>query len=151
MVPRPNWKISIEMNFKKINNYRPVSLTSIACKLFESIIKDAIVSHMKKNKLFSKHQFGFLSGRSTTYQLLIVLEKWNEIVDNRGQVDTIYFDYMKAFDSVPHKRLLVKLEAYGIKNKVLNWIKACLCNRRQAVSINGTTSSWSSVTSGIPQ
>ena len=69
---------------------------------------------MKKNGLFSNRQYGFLSGRSTTLQLQYVLERWTEILDNGGSLDAIYFDFMKAFDTVPHQRLIGKLESYGI-------------------------------------
>ena len=56
---------------------------------------------------------GFISGRSTTLQLLLVMEEWTEILDKRGAIDTIYMDFMKVFDKVPHKRLITKLENYG--------------------------------------
>ena len=84
-------------NRKLASNYRPVSLTSIICKTLESIIRDYIIQHMKENKLFSKKQFGFISGRSTTLQLLNVLDKWSKILDEGGCVDVIYMDFMKAF------------------------------------------------------
>ena len=138
-------------NKKKSSNYRPVSLTCISCKILESIIKDHVIKHMQKNKLFSKSQFGFMKGRSTSYQLLITLEKWTEILDQGGKIDTIYFDFMKAFDTVPHNRLLNKLPAYGINNEITNWVRSFLTNRRQKVVVNGHHSNWSEVTSGIPQ
>ena len=66
---------------------------------------------MIKNDLYSKKQFGFISGRSTTLQLLLVMEEWTEILKKGGvAIDTIYMDFMKAFDKVPHKRLITKLE-----------------------------------------
>ena len=60
---------------------------------------------MVTNNLFSSKQYGFITGRSTTLQLLKVLDEWTEILDNNGQVDIIYMDFMKAFDQVPYKRL----------------------------------------------
>ena len=109
----PNiWKLgSIVALFKKgaktdPGNYRPVSLTSIICKLMEKLVKNQRVSHMTKNTLFSKKQFGFISGRSTTLQLLKVMNEWTEILDNGGIIDSVYMDFMKAFDKVPHKRLI---------------------------------------------
>ena len=80
-------KISaIHKKGKKIlpSNYRLVSLTSILCKTQESIIRDSIIQHMKKNNLFSPKQFGFIDGRSTTLQLLHVLNIWTEILDQGG-------------------------------------------------------------------
>ena len=72
----------------------------------EQFIRDHIVDHMKKNMLFSPKQFGFISGRSTMLQLIQVLEKWTEILDNGGSLDCVYLDFTKAFDKVPHHRLL---------------------------------------------
>ena len=138
-------------NKKKAENYRPVSLTSTVCKLMESIIRDSLVHHLKANNLLSNKQFGFISGRSTTLQLLKVLENWTKIIDEGGTIDTIYMDYMKAFDKVPHKRLNHKIDKYGIIGKVGRWIEEFLKNRRQHVVVNGKSSSWQNVTSGIPQ
>ena len=97
----------------RAGNYRPVSLTSIVCKILESIIRDAIVEYMKENLLFSDKQFGFIGGRSTSLQLLKVLDRWTEILDRGGCVDVIYCDFMKAFDTVPHGRLTQVLEYYN--------------------------------------
>lgn len=66
-------------------------------------------------------------------------------------VDCIYFDFAKAFDTVPHRRLMMKLERYGINESILNWIKSFLSNRKQLVSVNGAKSSLDPVISGIPQ
>ena len=112
-------------------NFRPVSLTCIACKILESIVREQLIDYLKKNKLFSNKQFGFLGGRSTTLQLLKVLDNWTDILDRGGSIDAVYFDFMKAFDKVPHQRLLMKLETYGIDGAVLKWKSAFLSNRRQ--------------------
>ena len=74
----------------------------------EGIIRDHIIEHMKINKMFSDKQFGFISGRSTTLQLLNVLTIWSEILDEGGTIETIYCDFMKAFDKVPHKNCFTK-------------------------------------------
>ena len=132
-------------------NYRPVSLTSIVCKMFETLIREEVMDYLKKNKLLSPKQFGFLSGRSTTLQLLQVLDKWTSILDRGGAIDVIYFDFMKAFDKVSHGRLLQKLRSYGINGKLHSWIGAFLSDRKQRVTVNGSYSSWESVTSGVPQ
>ena len=132
-------------------NYRPISLTSIVCKLTETIIRCQIVSHLAQENLLSPKQYGFVSKRSTTTQLLSYLDKCTEIIADGKVVDSIYFDFAKAFDTVPHRRLLRKLDRYGIKGKVLQWIKGFLKNRRQLVKLNGVESIISSVVSGIPQ
>ena len=89
-------------------NYRPVSLTSIGCKILESIIRDHIIYHIKENKLLSNKQFGYIGGRSTTFQLIHVLDMGTKILDEGGTLDAIYCDFMKAFDKVPHNRLAHK-------------------------------------------
>ena len=98
-----------------------------------------------------KIQYGFISGRSTSLQLLEVLDKWTEALDNGQYVDCIYMDFQKAFDKVPHKRLLEKIKSYGIVGTTLNWIEDFLKNRTQKVMVNGAGSEWENVTSGIPQ
>lgn len=152
-----DWKVAnVIPVFKKgdrhqPNNYRPISLTSVVCKVFESIIKDSIVGHMMKNNLFSKMQHGFLPKRSCITQLLVATEYWSKALSQGDAVDVIYFDFKKAFDSVPHQRLLIKLKAYGIDGPLFHWIDCFLSNRKQRVVINDTFSTWSEVLSGIPQ
>jgi hypothetical protein len=116
-----------------------------------SVIKDTIMEHLRINNMLSEKQYGFISGRSTVLQLLTVLEKWLLTLDKGGMIDVIYCDFMKAFDKVPHKRLIKKLTAYGIEGNLLNWIQSFLTGRQQQVVINGIISKPTDVTSGIPQ
>jgi exonuclease III len=110
-----NWKqANISPIFKKgdknlPSNYRPVSLTSIVCKVLEMLIRDRIVEHMSRNNLFSNFQHGFIKGRSCVTNLLAVLDSWTEAIDNGQPVDTIYLDLAKAFDKVSHQKLLHKI------------------------------------------
>lgn len=136
---------------KKAGNYRPVSLTSIVCKILEAIIREDLIKHVMKYNLISKFQYGFMPGRSTTLQLIKVLDLWLETLDNKGCVDVIYCDFMKAFDKVPHKRLLHKLKTYRFGDRYVRWIEAFLVDRKQRVRVNGEFSNWTSVLSGIPQ
>ena len=118
----------------KADNYRPISLTSIVCKLMESFVKDSIMTHMGAKNLLSSKRYGFINGRSKTK--LFYLGKCVDIVVSGGVADTIYFDFVKALDSVPHERLFGKLKSYDINGKVLEWIKTFLSNRRQTASVN---------------
>lgn len=133
------------------NNYRPVSLTCVACKLLESIIRDYLVNYFKQNNLFSNRQYGFIKGRSTVLQLLTMLDDWTDKLENGGQIDVIYTDFEKAFDKVPHSRLLNKLRGYGISEALIGWISSFLIDRMQRVRVNGSFSRWVPVLSGIPQ
>ena len=117
----------------------------------ESIVREKITQHLTENNLICREQHGFVKGRSCITQLLEVMDAWTKILDSGGSVDIIYTDFMKAFDSVVHRRLLSKVTAHGIKGKVLGWITAFLSDRSQCVVINGVHSQWSSVTSGVPQ
>ena len=103
------------------------------------------------NNLFSCSQHGFLAGRSCTTQLLEFLEDVTTALDNGEDVDVIYLDFCKAFDKVPHKRLLRKLWGYGIRGNVHAWIQDFLSDRKQHVRINGNLSDPVKVTSGVPQ
>ena len=132
-------------------NYRPISLTAILCKIMEKFVRGVIVSHLLDENILSKRQYGFISGRSTTTQLLYYLDECTKIVADGGVVDSIYLDFSKAFDTVPHRRLLGKLKAYGIQGKIYNWISAFLHNRTQEVVVNGSVSTQAPVISGIPQ
>ena len=151
------WKIgNITALFKKGDkthpgNYRPISLTSVVCKLFEKLIRSIMITHMRVNNLFSKNQFGFISGRSTSLQLLKVMDEWTEVLDHGGCIDSVYMDFMKAFYKVPHRRLIGKLHSYGFSMEVINWIEDFLRGRSQRVIVNGVPSSRHDVTSGIPQ
>ena len=85
------------------------------------------------------------------HTLLAVLDSRTLALDEGGNIDTIYLDFAKAFETVPHKRLLMKLRGYGIEGRILTWIEAFLTDRRQRVVVNDSRSSWADVTSGIPQ
>ena len=155
-VPQDWLKAIIAVIYKKgkkslAGNYRPVSLTCILCKCMEKLIRDHIIDHMKRNKLFSKFQYGFLAGRSVTLQLLYAMDKWTEALDKGEETDCIYTDFMKAFDRVPHKRLISKMKSYGISEEICGWVEAFLNNRMQQVVINGVCSEWEKVRSGVPQ
>ena len=142
--------------FKKGNraltsNYRPVSLTSVIGKLLESIMSNKIREHLDCHNLIKDSQHGFTKGKSCLTNLLSFYRNVYETADSNGIYDIIYLDFSKAFDKVPHQRLLQKVKAHGIEEKILNWIRAWLSGRQQRVVINGSKSDWGEVTSGVPQ
>jgi hypothetical protein len=117
----------------------------------ERIIKDDIVNFLEKNQLIFNSQHGFRNKRSCLTNLLEFVEHVAEELDKGEPVDVIYLDFQKAFDKVPHKRLLEKLRAIGIRGRLLNWIKQWLSGRKQRVVVKGKTSNWKDVRSGVPQ
>ena len=120
----------------------------------EKLIRDKLVDHMTSNNLFSNTQHGFISGPFCITHLLEYIEDLTEAIDNGEDVDVIYLDFCKAFDKVPHRRRVYKLEQYGIKGikgDLLLWIKNFLHDRQQRVTIADSSSDWTPVTSGIPQ
>ena len=144
---------TIHKNGDKTNpeNYRPISLTLVACKLMEILILDKIVDHMTQNDLFSPYQHGFIPGKCCITQLLEILEEITDALDQSFDIDIIYLDYTKAFDKIPHTRLLQQLLGYGIRGEIYSWIENFLSNRIQRVAVNGCFSSYENVTSGVPQ
>ena len=95
-----------------------ISLTSVVGKVMESLVRDHSVHHMTENSLFCDAQHGFVPRRSFMIQLLVVIELWTEMLGNDSPVGVIYLDFLKAFDIVPHERLLEKLKSYGIDSTV---------------------------------
>ena len=134
-----------------VDNYRPITLTPVISNVIESFVRDHIVQHMMENHLFADEQHGFVPMRNCVTQLLESMEAWSQIIEKGGCIDIIYTDFSKAFDSVPHTRLLKKIESYGIKGDILKWIGSFLSNRKQRVKVEGSMSQWIPVTIGIPQ
>ena len=152
-----DWRVAhISPIFKKgsrasTSNYRPISLTSVVGKLLEGIIKEQITSHLDTHNLINETQHGFRKGKSCATNLLLHLEELTKQVDDGNPVDVVYLDLQKAFDKVPHQRLIAKLQAHGITGKALAWIKAWLASRRQRVTTQGALSDWTDVSSSVVQ
>ena len=132
-------------------SYRPINLTSIPCKILERLIKKAILTHLQRNELISDLQHGFLPGRSCNTNFWLYMDSLTQAWDDGLISDTIFFDFAKAFDKVPHKPLLYKLQAYGVCGKILQWINPFLTDRSSCVKVDQTLPSHALVYSGIPQ
>jgi hypothetical protein len=153
----PIWKKAIVRPIHKknsrhaIENYRPISLTSIACKTMERIVSKQMLSYLTTHDLISPNQYGFLPRRSTGSQLLLCLHKWISAIVHKSEVDVIFIDFAKAFDSVSHEKLLLKLDHYGFKYEIHSWISSFLSTRSQSVCIDEIFSPSLPVISGVPQ
>lgn len=132
-------------------NYRPVSVTSSCGKLLEHIVVSFIQEFFIKNNILSPHQHDFRKGLSTTTQLISTVHEISSVLDQSGQIDILFLDLSKAFDRVPHGKLLYKLECIGLPLYIIQWIASYLADRKQFVEIDHCPSRALSVTSGVPQ
>ena len=153
----PDWKTAnIVPLFKKGDksnpaNYRPISLTSLTCKILEHVVFSNFMSHFEKFSILDDAQHGFRKNRSCVSQLITTLDDFANTLKNQHQTDAILLDFSKAFDKVDHLGLLSKLETYGIRGPLLEWTSSFLIGRKQSVVVDGHTSSPSDVLSGVPQ
>ena len=133
-------------------NYRPVSLTCITCKLMEHVIAHHMREHLDCHKVLTPLQHGFRSLFSCETQLLLTIQDLIERRDPvKSQIDIGVLDFSKAFDVVPHNRLLSKLRLMGIDGKCARWVKSFLSDRSQQVVVDGAVSQSAPVISGVPQ
>ena len=152
-----NWKEGIVTPIHKAENrhqpknYRPITITSILCRLLEKTIKRHVMEHLLENDLIPPEQHGFMPGKSCLTNLLETMEDITKWCDMGIPVDEVFLDFSKAFDKVPHQRLLYKLHKLGINENVLCWIESFLCNRTQRVRIRSSLSKQMPVDSGVPQ
>ena len=156
VVPADWRKANVAPVFKKGEhynpaNYRPVSLTSIPCKILEHVIVSALMNHLEENAILCPQQHGFRRQRSCETQLLEFAEELSRNMEGGAQTDIVIMDFAKAFDKVNHSLLLHKLHHYGVRGSVNRWIEGFLSGRRQAVVVDGEASELADVRSGVPQ
>ena len=132
-------------------NYRAVSLTSVCCKTMKHIVYRHIIEHLENHQFFSDNQHGFRKHRSSETQLVNTIETVARSLDKKEHVDMLILDFSKAFDTVPHQRLINKMEHYGIKGNIHRWVSSWLTQRHQRVCVDGDKSSNKPVISGVPQ
>ena len=122
------------------SNYRPVSLTSVPCKIMEHILVSNIMTHLEEKNILKENQHGFRKRRSCETQLLELSNHLSSSLEKEIQTDLIVLDFAKAFDKVNHSLFVYKLRHYGIRGAVKNWIEDFLSQREQAVVVDGTHS-----------
>lgn len=132
------------------SNYRPISLLSCVGKVFERVIYKHIHNYLLENKLF-KFQSGFMESHSTIHQLIELYDNICSNANKRLNTCVVFCDISKAFDKVWHRGLIHKLEMYGIKGKVLQWLKDYLSSRSQRVPLYDSISKECYVNAGVPQ
>lgn len=132
-----------------VSNYRPISLLSNTSKILERLVYDKCAEFLTAS--ISSVQFGFLGGRSTIQQLVLFFSDVHESADASSQSDVIYLDFAKAFDSVPHNELLLKLHKMGVCGDLWHWFRGYLTGRQQCVCLGTSRSRLLPVVSGVPQ
>ena len=151
------WKLSHivpipkESSKQDVRSYRPISLLPIISKCLERHIYQLLLDHFSTNELLSDAQFGFRSQRSTVMPLLLASHDWHVALESSKEVACMFFDISKAFDSVRHQALLNKLHSYGVPVILMHWLTNYLSNRKQRVLLNGSSSTWLPIKSGVPQ
>ena len=133
------------------NNYRPISLLNVFSKIFEKIMKTKFMTFIKEQNILSPAQFGFQQNVSTEDALTLFSNKLYSQLDKSNSVLSIFIDFTKAFDTVPHSILIRKLEHYGVRGSVLEWFKDYLTHRLQATTCENSTSSFKEIKTGVPQ
>ena len=134
-----------------MGNYRPISGLNFMLKVFESIVKNHLLSFLKLNNIISKDQYGFMEGLSTFDALNSLTQHVHDSLNTKNSSICIYIDFQKAFDTVNHSILLKKLEFYGIRGNLLNWMRSYLSNRTQATIYENSMSTSLPLHSGVPQ
>ena len=136
-----------------VKNYRPISLLPIFGKMFERVIYKSLFNYFQSNRLFTPAQSGFLPGDSCIAQLLSTIHEIQTALDENPTIDVrgVFLDLSKAFDKVWHDGIIFKLKAYGLEGELLSLLKNYLENRKQRVALNGQSSEWRKIMSGIPQ
>lgn len=143
---RPIYKSGVR---KDVCNYRGISILPTIGKLFESLVTNILTLHFRKIISFNQH--GFISGRSTTTNLVEFTSFAINTVESGHQLDVIYTDFKKAFDRINHDCLLKKLQIIGVFGTLLKWIESYLTKRKQYVNLLGWCSHEIDVPSGVPQ
>ena len=134
-----------------VTNYRPVSLTSVVCKQTEHVIASYLRQVWDKNDWLYEDQHVFRPGYSYESKVIAVCQDIADSLDNGDKIDAIIVDFSKAFDLVPHGRLLTKIANSDVDSRVMVWIREFLLDSTQRVRVGGQLSAEVRITSGVPQ
>ena len=125
-------------------------MTPNCSKVMEHTLFSNIMQHLDKNSILMDAQHRFRNEHSCEIQLITIIEDMAFNLSSSTQIDSVFQDYAKAFDKVPHQRLFLKLEYYGIRSNTLQWIGSFRNNRKQCVNVEAVSSNVVPVASGVP-
>ena len=123
-----------------VSNYRPISILTCFTKIFEKVIFNCLLNFFNKHSVLVSNQYGFQENCSTSHAILDILTSTYDNINNNQYTGMVTLDITKPFDTVCHKRFLIKLDHYGIRGTAFNLIQSYLNNRLQYVYINNIES-----------
>lgn len=135
----------------ELGNYRPIAIISPFSKILERLIYDQLFIYLEKKNILYDYQFGFRKGHSTEHAILETIENLKTAIDDNKITCGIFLDFSKAFDTINHKILLDKINAYGIRGLTQKWFSSYITDRKQYVKIGDAESSMKTITCGVPQ
>ena len=135
----------------KVTNYRPISVLPCLSNMLEKLIKARLILFFEKHHVLYPHQYGFRSNHSTIHALLDITSNLYDNLNNKILSCLVMIDLKKAFDTVSHERLLLKLEHYGARGVALHLLRSYLTDRKQYVNTNESISSMKPISMGVPQ
>ena len=141
----------MENSKSDLNNYRPISVTSVFARTLERLVHDQLSEFLTANNILTSSQAAFHKLNSTTISLISSTDNWHENMDNNKMSLTIFLDLRKAFDTVDHNILIKTLNSYAIVDRTGGWFESYLSNRTQFCTLNRNKSKQRKVTCGIPQ
>ena len=151
------WKTSIIIRgfeqgvLNALSDFRPINTTSVISRMMEKVVSSATTNYTLSNNLNNRAQHGFLKSRSTVTCQLDFLNHITYLKDKNLQIMVIYFDLCKAFDKVPHQRLIQRLKNIGLQHPLLTWINSFLQDRYQCVKVDEVISKPHKVKTGVIQ
>jgi hypothetical protein len=149
------WKLSTVTPIHKgsnrsdVRNYRPISILSCAAKMLDNLMSKRLSAAF--SSVLTGPQHAYKETLSTTTNLVEFVSKITNLIESGEQVEAVYLDFAKAFDSINHCTLTAKLELYGLNADTITWIKSYLHGRTQQVRVNGSLSAPFLTSSGVPQ
>ena len=145
---RPKYKSGSKT---EVSNYRPINITPVLSRIMERIVKTSMISFLIDNSLISSAQHGFMNKKSCATSHVELFDHISTLQDTGHAIYIVYFDFNKAFDTVPHKKLLYKLQLYGFRDPLYSWIQSFLKDRSQFITIDQHCSTRRTVPSGVIQ